>query len=282
MERRGEWVALLRSTLPQFTERSAAPLERRHAAAVLGPAPRRTLDEAASSLTAPCSLLLPYKWREEATQQLITTLHGIVPPPQVKQTDYFLCSLIHPSYVQADTMHCQSDSVQRRAQQELRRSVCMPLELTMTGCKSLRLLRELTHYVKQGAAAAAASARTASTLPVAQVGEKSEARGPSKGPSSRLSYPLDASWPELNSADTAAFLQAFRQAGLESLVLYDRSFFAASSTCTGADGAVPGEVSLAAFTALCGSIELVSGWSSLLQFVDRVAREQHGLRTQCV
>ncbi|KAG5493350.1 hypothetical protein GH5_02094 [Leishmania sp. Ghana 2012 LV757] len=274
MERRSEWIASLRSSLPQFTKRSAAPLVRGHAAAVIGPAPRRVLDEAIESLTATSSLLLPSTWREEATQQLITTLHGIVPPSQLKQTDYFLCSLIHPSYVQACTMRCQSDSVRRRVQQELRRTVCMPLELTMTGSKSLRLLGELTDYVERGAAVAVASARTGSIHPDTQVGGKGEDGGSTSGPSSCSYYPLDASWPELNSADTTAFVQAFRQAGLEPLVLHDKKLFAASSTSTGDDGAVSSEVCLAAFTALCGSIELVSGWSSLLQFVDRVAREQ--------
>ncbi|CAG9582256.1 conserved hypothetical protein [Leishmania major strain Friedlin] len=278
MERRSEWVASLRSTLPQFSKRSAAPLERGNAAAILGPAPRRTLDKALSSHNTTSSLLLPSEWCEQATQRLITTLHGIVPPLQVQQTDYFLCSLIHPSYVQASTMRCESEALRRRVQQELRRTVCMPLELTMTGSKSLRLLRELTHYVEQGAAAAATSARARATLPAAPVAGRSEARDPSYGPSSWSSYPLDASWPELHSADSTAFVQAFQRAGLDSLVLYDKSFFAASSTLTdNISGAGSAEVSLAAFTALCGSIELVSGWCSLLQFVDRVASEQRGL-----
>ncbi|AYU82724.1 hypothetical protein conserved [Leishmania donovani] len=277
MERRSEWLASLRSTLPQFSKRSAAPLERGQAAAILGSAPRRTLEEAVSSHNTTSSLLLPSQWREQATQRLITTLHGIVPPLQVQQTDYFLCSLIHPSYVQVSTMRCESDALRRRVQQELRRTVCMPLELTMTGSKSLRLLRELTHYVEQGAAAAAASARARATLPAAPVAEKSEERYPSCGPASWSSYPLDASWPELNGADSTAFVQAFRRAGLESLVLYDKSFFAPSPTSTDINGTGSAEVSLAAFTALCGSIELVSGWSSLLQFVDRVAGEQRGL-----
>ncbi|GET92445.1 hypothetical protein, conserved [Leishmania tarentolae] len=277
MARRNEWVSSLRSTLPQFTERSAAPLERGHAAAILGPSPRRTLDKAASSHNTTASLLLPPEWREQATQQLITTLHGIVPPLQVQQTDYFLCSLIHPSYVQVKTMRCESGSVRRRQQQELRRTVCMPVELTMAGSKSLRLLRELTHYVEQGAVSAAASARARGTVMDTPVSWKNEARDRLSSPSPRSSYPLDPLWPELNSVDSTVFVQAFRRAGLESLVLYDKSFFAASSSSTDANTAVSIEVTLSAFTALCGSIELVSGWSNLLQFVDRVAREHRDL-----
>ncbi|KAG5494106.1 hypothetical protein JKF63_01941 [Porcisia hertigi] len=277
MERRNEWVASLRSTLPQFTERSKAPLERGHAAAVLGCSPRRTLDDAVGCVTGSSSLLLPEKWQEQATQQLSTTLHGIVSPQQLRQTDYFLCSLIHPSYVRAGTIRCQNDTVRRRMQQEYRRTVCMPLELTMAGSKSLRLLRELTHYVEQGVAAANVSGRSRSTVAAARVNDQSDAHGPSSVPSTWPSYPLDALWPELNSADTAMFVQAFRRSRLESFVLYDKGFFDASSTAMSADGAISSEVSLAAFTALCGSIELVSGWSSLLQFADRVAREQRGL-----
>ncbi|KAG5468425.1 hypothetical protein LSCM1_02405 [Leishmania martiniquensis] len=276
MERRSEWIASLRSSLPQFTKRSAAPLVRGHAAAVIGPAPRRALDDAVNSLTTTSSLLLPPEWREQATQQLITTLHGIVPPSQLKQTDYFLCSLIHPSYVQASTMRCQNDSVCRRARQELRRTVCMPLELAMAGSNTLRLLSELAHYVERGAVAAAASARTGSAFPAAHVGGKSEALDSPSGPSSFASYSLNASWPELNIADASAFERAFRESGLEPFVLYDQNFFAGSSPSAGGDGTVPSEVCLAAFTALCGSVELVSGWSSLLEFVDRVAREQRG------
>ncbi|KAK7195901.1 hypothetical protein NESM_000522800 [Novymonas esmeraldas] len=274
-ERRAEWVASLRSSLPQFVQRSAAPLERGHAAAILGTAPRRALDAAVTSTTA--ALLLPPQWRETASQRLAAALHGVVPPSHLQQTDYFHCSLIHPTYVHAGTVRRgAADAAGRRSQQELRRVVCMPLELSVAGANGLRLLREVNQLVKAGGAATVSAqlrARSAASGADSASAE-GDSIGGSSGSSSRTKYELDAAWPQLTGVDAAAFADVLRSSGLASLVLYDKSFFASAATSVDGGDAVPDEVALAAITALCGSIELTSGWAAVLHFADRVARER--------
>lgn len=269
LQRRSEWIASLKTNLPHFTESAAFPLKDGHRAALFSGSERRVLESAVKSST----LLLPSDWTVQATRRLSQTLHGLVDPQALRESDYFLCSLIHPTYAQPATVRSSSGSSEarrRQLQQQLRRTACMPLELTMTGAKSLRLIHELNSYVEAGARSSLTSRRNAFPSPVAA--------GTTSAVSS--SVQLDAPWPELQMTDTHAFLQAFRASQLESLVLFDKNAF--PPTFEDADDSgdgekqhtVPAEVSLAAFTALCGSIELVSGWAALVQYLDRIGRER--------
>ncbi|KPA82482.1 hypothetical protein ABB37_03541 [Leptomonas pyrrhocoris] len=256
LQRRNVWVASLKANLPQFTDSTASPLQNSRRTTVFGQGERRLLDDAVGTSL----LLLPSGWKEQATRRLARTLHGVVEPPLLRQTDYFLCSLIHPTYVQAATIQCEGEAKQRKLQQQLRRTVCMPLELTMAGSKSLRLMHEVNGFASAGSKTTASARLTT-------------------GASS--SFQLDAPWPELKMADTRAFLASFRESELESLVLYDKKVFSPTPSAPSAEkcAVTPSEVSLAAFTALCGSIELVCGWASLVHYLDRVAREHGRIRT---
>ncbi|KPI87990.1 hypothetical protein ABL78_2926 [Leptomonas seymouri] len=250
LQRRSEWVASLKANLQRFTESTACPLQDSNAAA-FGQSERHALDNAVQA-----SLLLPTGWRDRATRCLAQALQGVVEPHALHQSECFLCSLIHPTYVHAATLQCEDEARRRRLQQQLRRAVCMPLELTMMGSKSLRLIHELNNFIDAG--------------PKGSSSARCSAGGSS-------SFKLDAPWPELKTANTRVFLTSFRESELESLVLYDKNFFPSNPSTPSAEKSVatPSEVSLAAFTALCGSIELVCGWASLVRYLDRIAHE-HG------
>ncbi|KAL7707855.1 hypothetical protein N2W54_003505 [Lotmaria passim] len=256
LQRRSEWLASLRASLPQFVESTESPLRNNSRAALFRDSKRHALDDAVQASL----LVLPPKWKEEATTHLARTLHGVVELSVLRQSDYFLCSLLHPTYVRSSTMRCDSEAKRLKLQQQLRRTMCMPLELTMAGSKSLRLVREINSFIDTGAK---------STFFY-----RSRQRDGDASSVASSSFQLDAPWPELQVADTRAFLASFRQSRLESLVLFDKAAFPPAPSAPLGGAAVPMEVSLAAFTALCGCIELVSGWDSLLLYLDRVAREQ--------
>jgi hypothetical protein len=257
LQRRSEWVASLKSRLPPFIESTASSLEHSGKTGVFSGSERHVLDDAVKASL----LVLPAGWQDEATRCLSRTLHGVVEPQTLRQCDFFLCSLLHPTYARASTVRCDNEAKRCKLQQQLRCSVCMPLELTAAGSKSLCLIRELNHYVEGGAKGQRPSRQRES------------------GPATASSFfRLNAPWPVLQTADTRAFLRFFSQSGLTSLVLFDEHVFPPTPVKDDAESraTVPGEAVFAAVTALCGSIELVCGWASLLQFVDRVARDQSG------
>ncbi|ESL06066.1 hypothetical protein TRSC58_06265 [Trypanosoma rangeli SC58] len=74
------------------------------------------------------TLQLPANWVQTSTARLQTSLVGIVSRERVLSNDLFLCALIHPSYV---------------AERSARSAVAMPIELTLTGSSTLRLLKEI-------------------------------------------------------------------------------------------------------------------------------------------
>ncbi|KAF8295961.1 hypothetical protein TcYC6_0091040 [Trypanosoma cruzi] len=74
------------------------------------------------------ALKLPENWVRNSTTRLQTSLEGVVPREKLLTNDLFLCALIHPSYVSS---------------RSVRASVAMPIELTLTGSSTLRLLKEV-------------------------------------------------------------------------------------------------------------------------------------------
>ncbi|EKF33629.1 hypothetical protein MOQ_002496 [Trypanosoma cruzi marinkellei] len=74
------------------------------------------------------TLQLPENWVRDSTTRLQTSLEGVVSRDKLLTNDLFLCALIHPSYVSS---------------RSVRASVAMPIELTLTGSSTLRLLKEV-------------------------------------------------------------------------------------------------------------------------------------------
>ncbi|KEG14265.1 hypothetical protein DQ04_00551170 [Trypanosoma grayi] len=74
------------------------------------------------------NLHLPEKWVQTSSTRLQTSLEGVVPQEKFLNNDLFLCALIHPSYVRSRIA---------------RAAVAMPIELTLTGSSTLRLLKEV-------------------------------------------------------------------------------------------------------------------------------------------
>lgn len=261
LEHRQAWLASLKNSLPHFSTAT----DRYRRSGLLQQTSFRNLTAAASS----SRIVLPDGWIDVALQTLQSALHGCVTADQLRRTDYFLCSLIHPSYVSNKTM--PSAAAQRaghgaQLQQEMRRTICMPVESLMTGARTIQLLKELSllHHAavttaaeerrRLDAAASVADLLADSTNPVANRG-----RGLRQA----------AVPPTLASLDDKLLRDCIQLSRLEPLLLYDRSLFTRSAAQE-----TPDEVLNAAASALCGSIELVAGLDSLLGFLDRVARQQ--------
>ncbi|ORC93789.1 uncharacterized protein TM35_000016660 [Trypanosoma theileri] len=74
------------------------------------------------------NLNLPENWVKNSTERLQKSLEGIVLPNKILNNDLFLSALIHPSHVRV---------------RSTRSIVAMPIELTLTGSSTLRLLKEI-------------------------------------------------------------------------------------------------------------------------------------------
>ncbi|AAZ10688.1 hypothetical protein, conserved [Trypanosoma brucei brucei TREU927] len=74
------------------------------------------------------NLSLPEGWVESSTTSLQKSLEGVVPREKIVENDLFRCALIHPSYVRS---------------RSVRAAVAMPIELTLTGSSTLRLLKQV-------------------------------------------------------------------------------------------------------------------------------------------
>nr|CCC89976.1 unnamed protein product [Trypanosoma congolense IL3000] len=74
------------------------------------------------------NLQLPEGWVDTVTRRLQSSLDIFVPREKISGSDIFRCALIHPSYVRS---------------RSARAAVAMPIELTLTGSSTLRLLREV-------------------------------------------------------------------------------------------------------------------------------------------
>ncbi|KAH9577422.1 hypothetical protein LSM04_005129 [Trypanosoma melophagium] len=74
------------------------------------------------------NLNLPENWVKNSTERLQESLEGIVSPNKILNNDLFLSALIHPTHVRV---------------RSTRAIVAMPIELTLTGSSTLRLLKEI-------------------------------------------------------------------------------------------------------------------------------------------
>lgn len=197
---------------------------------------------------SPSQLALPDNWVATASRALQCALVDIVPPETFARTDYFLCSLIHPTFIAPTVPGAAA----------IRQQVAMPAELSAAGATSLHLLSELlaVHRCRDGQAD-----------PTAEDGTHHR---PGHRRNS-LSMPILS----VDSLDAATLEQVPVVAGFSHWVLYSPKAF--GLTTPSADNTVPpSEVLLATTTTLCGVIELTCGTASVARFLERMVQRSAG------
>lgn len=247
---REQYIRLLQDSLPELGARGVR-------CGALQGATRRLLPPAVQA----GHISLPANWMASASRALQLALGDAVSKEALDGTDLFLCALIHPTFIAAG-----AGPAGKKRSLELRRSLAMPLEATMSGAAVLRVLQEVSgaHH----SSASARERRLSDHADALAAGREARTRGtlPPRPHNQPLSLSMFLAPDELPSVITPAHLiEIPHAAGLETLLLYDRSFFPEA----GADG-VASEVLLSSVTALCGAIDLCQGPLAVAAFMDRM------------
>ncbi|CAD2214823.1 hypothetical protein AGDE_01483 [Angomonas deanei] len=182
---------------------------------------------------------LPDQWVHNASLGLQDGLADIVPKDVIASNDLFLCSLIHPSYIQSSTL----PSVRTRAEvMECRGLLAMPTEATRMGTSCVRLLQ--------------------CTLDVHSEAYRRSVERKSHG--SHANDHFSVPKPKVDKIDAALLRRLVQMLQLDEWLLYDRELLPPQQNRP------PDEVLLSASTALCGSVALYGGPTLVARLLDHV------------
>ncbi|CCW66431.1 unnamed protein product [Phytomonas sp. Hart1] len=189
-------------------------------------------------------LNLPQDWIASARRALQKACQDITSADTLGKTDYFLCALLHPTFI----------SPRHPRAGELRRLIAMPAELTLCGASSLQLLHhalELHHRSVES--------------------DRFQGDG-EEGPGVGTSRPLFNRTPSLrmNSLAISDLERLPVIAGLEPFLLFDPTAFPTREGRLG----TPREVLLATTNALCGAIELTEGTLAVASFLEQTFKSK--------
>ncbi|CCW60767.1 unnamed protein product [Phytomonas sp. EM1] len=198
---------------------------------------------------------LPHEWMPSASRALQKACHGLIQDSIFEETDYFLCALLHPTFI--PQRHPRAA--------ELRRLVAMPSELSFCGMSSLQLLRQALELHQRSMTS------TLSDLGLSG-GDDIPANGPMKPPSvSFLATP--PRYLTVDKLEVSDLERVPLAAELESFLLFDPKVFS-TPQLQKRDFGTPQEVLLATTTALCGAIELTQGTLAVASFLERMLKRK--------